>query len=503
MILRQFHGTALAHHGTAKLYDLIATRFQWPNMHRDVVDWVGACTYCQRRKKTRPTQAGLTEPITAGTPFEHVAIDVIGPFATESGEKWRILTMVDAFSRWPIAVPIRGEDTTTVADAIYQHLISKHGIPKYLASDRASGFTSAQMSAICARLGIAKRNTTGLQPQANATVERLHRWLSAALTIMCNKYSTDWNKYLDAVLFSYRIATNAATGFSPFFLVYGRHPRLPLDVILDLPDSPGFPITDKPDFVDRMEEVFTEARSCQTRMQAANKARRDALRYDMVYKQDDLVLLWEPERALTREERADYPAALPKKLQFRWSGPWIIDRPQASRHSDPKLPIHYIIRDMNGATRKPAVHVNRLAPYYPWCDDMPDSAEPNEDYTIIPDEPFKSSPGKDVVIGDTVLIPTEEDHVLPFILGKIVRLGKRDPKGFSSVNIHFYGNASRDPTKPTYPAWTAKNGKHWSYLRHPKRSFIPKLPTTLTRDSTQSRYAPSSTCQTPTSYPQT
>jgi hypothetical protein len=257
--------------------------------------------------------------------------------------------MIDAFTRWPIAVPIRNEDTTTVADAIYEHLVTKHGVPKYLASDRASGFTSAQMNTICARIGVIKKNTTGLQPQANATVERLHRWLAAALTILCNKYSTDWNKYLDAVLFSYRIAVNAATGFSPFFLVYGRHPRIPMDLVFDLPDTPGFPRADQPNFPDRMEEIFTEARTRQTRLQTTNRSRRDALRHDIVFEPGDFVLLWEPERALTREEQADYPASLPKKLQFRWSGPWIIDTPKPSRHGDSKLPIHYNIRDANGA----------------------------------------------------------------------------------------------------------------------------------------------------------
>jgi transposase InsO family protein len=164
--------------------------------------------------------------------FEHVAIDIVGPFTDKNNQKKFLLTMLDGFTRWPIAVVVDNETTRTVTDAIHKHLITKHGTPKYLASDKASGFTSAQMQAICEILGVKKKTTTGLQPQANATCERLHRFLNASLTILVNKYSTDWEKYVDTVLFSYRISANASTGFSPFFMVYGRQPRLPLDIIL-------------------------------------------------------------------------------------------------------------------------------------------------------------------------------------------------------------------------------------------------------------------------------
>jgi hypothetical protein len=141
MILRQHHGRTLGHPGQDKLVDIIKQRYTWPGIHRDCRDWVSACLPCQRRKTPRPTRAGLTTPIVATEAFEHVAIDIVGPFTDKNNQKKFLLTMLDGFTRWPIAVVVDNETTRTVTDAIHKHLITKHGTPKFLASDKASGFT--------------------------------------------------------------------------------------------------------------------------------------------------------------------------------------------------------------------------------------------------------------------------------------------------------------------------------------------------------------------------
>ena len=60
-----------------------------------------------------------------------------------------------------------------------------------------------------------------------------HKYLKPILKKLCKKDPTNWDKYLNQVLARYRITPNLATAESPFFLVYGRDPNLPLHQLLE------------------------------------------------------------------------------------------------------------------------------------------------------------------------------------------------------------------------------------------------------------------------------
>ena len=68
-------------------------------------------------------------------------------------------------------------------------------------------------------------------------MERFNGTLAEALSMYVSTNQKDWNKHLPLVLFVYRVSLNATTGESPFYLWYGREPRLPIDAALILPDS--------------------------------------------------------------------------------------------------------------------------------------------------------------------------------------------------------------------------------------------------------------------------
>ncbi len=69
------------------------------------------------------------------------------------------------------------------------------------------------------------------RPQANGSVERLHRFLNAGLAIAAAKNPRRWDEHLQSVLWAYRVTPRAGVEYSPYFLYFGRHPRLPADVI--------------------------------------------------------------------------------------------------------------------------------------------------------------------------------------------------------------------------------------------------------------------------------
>ena len=157
-------------------------------------------------------------------------------------------------------------------------------------------------------LGLAKYETTGYQPQANGQVERFHRFLGAALTVLARDNKANWDEFLPHVLFAYRVSTQRSTGYSPFRLMYGRDPTLPTDLLLR--EDRGGKGSYVEELAARLVDTFRRAREMQTKVwqEGAGKKRLPQKRY----KGGDLVLIWTPG---TRD-------GTPKKLMWRWRGPF-------------------------------------------------------------------------------------------------------------------------------------------------------------------------------------
>ena len=231
---------------------------------------------------------------------------------------------------------------------------------------------------------------------------------------------------------------------------------MPLDVILGIDLGTEMPKRTSEDFVTRMANVFEDARRRQEKLQQYNKRRRDKTRHHALFEENDPVLVWEPPRALNKEELSRYSGRIPKKLQYRWSPSiWFIKKP-LTRHARNAPTSLYIIRDHNGAERKTLVNVNRLRHFYPWTDAMPttqdDETPPDDDDEMDEAEPFTTSPVINASIGDYVLIPTERQHTLPYVIGEITNMGKLERDGHRNINVHLYGDIEHITTTRTEKA---------------------------------------------------
>ena len=160
--------------------------------------------------------------------FDHINIDIVGPLPPAQGYT-HLLTMVDRFTRWPEAVPLKGMDTETCARAVVFHWIARFGMPLDMTSDRGSQFTSKLWTTIAKLLGTKLHHTTAYHPQANGLVERFHRNLKSALRARLT--GPNWLDELPWVLLGIRTAPKEDLNSSSAELVYGAPLTVPGDFV--------------------------------------------------------------------------------------------------------------------------------------------------------------------------------------------------------------------------------------------------------------------------------
>ena len=122
---------------------------------------------------------------------------------------------------------IPDQKATTVADC-FVDLISRFGVPKSILTDKGTNFESALVRRICEMLGITKLRCTDAHPQTNGQTERFNRTLCDMLTHYVNENQSDWDRWVGVCASAFRFSRHTTTGYSPFELVYGAEPRVPV-----------------------------------------------------------------------------------------------------------------------------------------------------------------------------------------------------------------------------------------------------------------------------------
>lgn len=135
-----------------------------------------------------------------------------------------LLTIIDRFTRWPEAIPIKDMTASTVVQAFLHNWVARFGAPAAVTTYRGRQFTSRLFAVVCRFLGARHHQTTAYHPRANGIVERLYRTLKSALR---SDPSGQWVERLPLIMLGIRSATRSDFPLSPADLVFGAPLRLP------------------------------------------------------------------------------------------------------------------------------------------------------------------------------------------------------------------------------------------------------------------------------------
>jgi transposase InsO family protein len=345
--LRACHENA-GHQGKERTLSLLKDRFWWPAMDTAVKTVVEQCRRCVAFSAS-PQKAGL-RPILVTAPGELLHVDYtsveldINPGVQPRSAN--ILVICDHFTRHVMAFITKDQTARTAAEILWHRYFAVFGLPARILTDQGLNFESTLFEELCRLMNATKLRTSPHRPQCNGQVERAHQTLIRMLGKLQGKDKEEWTRHLDELVFAYNCTRSGITGFSPYFLMFGRRPRLPVDYIF-----PTMPLDPKhkprsqyvAELQATLKEAFAKAEAASQGEAARQKRYFDRRTNAAVLAPGDLILV----RVLNYKGK--------RKLIDRWE-----EKPsRVVTRLGPDSPV-YEICDLDDPNRRRRYHRNHL-----------------------------------------------------------------------------------------------------------------------------------------------
>ena len=233
-IITLYHSNLFAgHQGVIKTYLTINDRFFIPNLMHYLRSYIKGCHICQLNRKDKLPVRQLQTRINLNyRPLSRLSMDLKVMPRSCRGHRY-ILCIIDEVTSYMITAPIKQSRSEEVGETLINDVISKYCIPDYMIMDLDSAFMSSLMNYLFKRLGI-KIKTVALYNHQSLQAEHGIKSLSNILTKHLTRSGEMWPDYLPFVALAHNTYNSPnLSNYSPYELVFGRKPKLLLDLETD------------------------------------------------------------------------------------------------------------------------------------------------------------------------------------------------------------------------------------------------------------------------------
>ncbi|KAI3797676.1 hypothetical protein L1987_32938 [Smallanthus sonchifolius] len=218
------------HPGADKMYQNLRSQYWWPGMKKDIALFVAKCLTCSKVKAEHQRPSGLLEqPEIPLWKWENLAMDFITKLPRTSSGYDSIWVIIDRLTKSAHFLPIREDYKVEKLARIYiDEIVSRHGVPLNIISDRDARFTSRFWQSLQKALGTRLDLSTAYHPQTDGQTERTIQTLEDMLRACVIDFGGNWDSHLTLIEFSYNNSYHTSIDMAPFEALYGRKCRSPI-----------------------------------------------------------------------------------------------------------------------------------------------------------------------------------------------------------------------------------------------------------------------------------
>ncbi len=326
------------HPGIDRTYLRIKSKFYIPNLKHLIVKYITSCPECSLRNPSNQPAYNHMQPGQIFNTFDKFQIDVIGPLKVTSRHNKYIIVAVDTFSKFVITRAVSEATALSLAYFLIRDIFLIFGIPREIQFDNASINTSKLISTLLNKFNCKAIYITPYVHHSSGLVERTNRSLEEIISKYLDPTQDDWDIILPYATYNLNCNFSLSTGHSPYSLVFGREPSIPLEIALD----------------DVLHKHIID------RNQIRAKARQNLFfhqnQYAKQYNQNRILYNY-PLGSSCMIKNYSYKKGLSLKFQSKYIGPFRICKQIDA--------LHYKIKAINPSLKKKyrLVHVERMKRY--------------------------------------------------------------------------------------------------------------------------------------------